>query len=460
MRTDPKIFKAYDIRGIYPFEINEKIAYAVGRALAIYLKPNQIVIGRDARLSSPSLTKNAIKGIIDQGVDVIDIGLATTPMMYFAAAKYHLDGGIMVTASHNIRELNGFKVIGRNILPLSGDKGIKEIQEIISQKKFFSILSFFTKKGRVTHKEVLSDYVDNIFKFTDVNRITNLKIVTDAGNGMAGLVFTEIVKQLLLKCQIIPLFWDLDGSFPNHLPNPTKLENLTALINKIKEEKADLGIATDGDADRIVFIDERGENIRTDCLFALLAKDVLEKHPGASIVYDLRMGWIVKEVIQENNGRGFVSRVGHSFIKQKMREVNAIFAGEFASHYYLGGELNNNNFFEAPFQIALMVLELLNRTNKKISELIAPFKKYYNTGELSFEVGDKEKVFKNVKSFYNQNKIISLDGIKVEFEDWWFILRPSNTEPVIRLIVEAISEDLMEEKKAELIELIRGKFLA
>lgn len=458
MRVDPKIFKAYDIRGLYPAEINERIAYAVGRALAIYLKPHQVVIGRDARESSPSLTTSAIKGIIDQGVDVLDLGLVTTPMMYFTAAQYHLDGGIMVTASHNVRELNGFKMIGYNVLPLSGERGIKEIREIMSQKRFFRVSSFFTKKGSVSQKDVLNGYVNSIFHFIDADKINRLKIVIDAGNGMAGLVLTEIARRLS-KCQIIPLFWDLDGSFPNHLPNPTRPENLTALISKVKKEKADLGMAADGDADRIVFIDERGEIIRTDCLFALLTKNILEKNPGANIVYDLRMGRIVREVIQENNGRGFVSRVGHSFIKQKMMEVNAIFAGEFSSHYYLGGVLNDNNFFETPFQVALMVLELLNRTNKKISELIAPFKKYYQTGELNFEVENKEKVFKIVKSFYRQNKISQLDGIKVEFPEWWFVLRPSNTEPVIRLIVEAARADLLTEKKTELAKLIKGKLL-
>ncbi|MFC1700780.1 phosphomannomutase/phosphoglucomutase [Patescibacteria group bacterium] len=448
MEINQKIFKAYDIRGIYPREINEEAVYAIGRAFVIFSKAKKIVVGRDIRLSSPALAKSLIRGIIDQGADVIDIGLITTPMMYFSVVEYGFDGGIIVTASHNSREFNGLKIVDKNSIPFSEDIGLKDIQEIISQDKLYSS----EVKGEIIKKEILSDYINNIFKFVQEEEVSNFKIVIDAGNGMAGLVLPELFNRL--QYQVIPLFWEPDGSFTNHLPNPSE-ENLKKLIEEVDKNKANLGIAFDGDADRVVFIDEKGEIIKSDYIIALMAKIFLVENPSAKIICDSRVGWIVRDIIKENNGQMIISRAGHSFIKKKMHEEKAVFAGELSGHYYLGA----NNNFESCFIVMLFLLKLMSQENKKISEIIKPLKKYYNTGELNFEVDGRKKVLENVESFYTKGNISYLDGLSIEYDDWWFNLRLSNTEPVMRLVIEAKKEGLLKEKKDELIGLIKGKLL-
>jgi len=433
------IFRAYDIRGIYPLELNEEIAYKIGRALVILMSPKRVVVGRDIRSSSPALAKSLIKGIIDQGTDVIDIGLATSPMTYFSILNFKVDGGISVTASHNSREFNGLKIIDRNGIPIT-ENDFKKIQEIVIKNNFPEV----SQKGVITEKEILKDFLEDIFKFVRPEEIPDLKVATDAGNGMAGLILPEFFTRLI-NCQAIPLFWELDGSFPNHLPEPAS-NNLNELKKSVLDYNANLGIAFDGDADRVVFLDEKGVVISADLISALLIKNYFS---GQKIIGDLRISWIVRDVVREGGGKLVRSRVGHSFIKQKMFQEKAAFGVELTGHYYLGGERN----FESSFVVVLLVLQLMK--DRKISELIEPFKKYFNSGELNFEVEDRNKALERVEVEYPEND--RLDGISVESNDWRFNLRSSNTEEIVRLVVEAKTKDLLEDKKEELMKLVKGK---
>lgn len=424
------IFRAYDIRGVYPLEINEEIAYNIGRALVVHLGFRNVVVGQDVRSSSPALAKELIRGITDQGADVIDIGLAASPMVYFSVINYGFDGGVSVTASHNSREFNGFKIVDKHAIPLGESVKLKGIKEFPP-----------AEKGEITKKEVLKDYIANILGLA--GDVPGLKVAADAGNGMAGLILPELFGQL--ECQAVPLFWEPDGSFPNHLPNPAG-ENLNELKKEILEHKANLGIAFDGDADRVVFLDEEGEVIPADFIAALMIKNYF---PGKKIIVDLRMSRIVKDVIQETSGQMIESKVGHSFVKTKMFAEKGDFAAELSGHYYLGA----NHNFESSFTVVLLVLKLMKE--KKISELIKPFRKYFNSGELNFEVEDRHDVLRRVGEAYPESTF--LDGVSFEADDWWFNLRLSNTEEIVRLVVEAASKDLMEDKKEELMGLIKGK---
>ncbi|MFC1789624.1 phosphomannomutase/phosphoglucomutase [Patescibacteria group bacterium] len=448
MKINPDIFRAYDIRGKYPEEINEEVAYKIGRAFVDFLnKKNKsklkIIVGQDMRLSSPSLSKAIIEGIIKGGADVIDVGLSTTPMTYFGVVAYSFDGGISVTGSHIPKDYNGFKLVREKATPISEKSGIKDIKKLAMEGSFVE-----KPLGKISKKKILNDYINHSLRFKK-EKINNLKIVVDAGNAMGGLILPIFFKKI--KCEIIPLYFKLDGSFPNHPPDPLEPKNLIDLQKKMLEVGADLGIALDGDADRVFFIDEKREIIGADFVTALIAKVLLKNNFGEKILYDLRSSLTVKEEIQTNNGIPIISRVGHSFIKEKMRKNNILFGGETSGHYYL----RENYFIESTLIVILKVLEIISQEGKPFSEIIQPLKRYFSSGEINFQVKNKEKKINLIREKYKSAKnIYNLDGLSVENEDWWFNVRPSNTENFLRLNLEAKTKELMEEKKKELSALI------
>ncbi|OGC78475.1 MAG: phosphomannomutase/phosphoglucomutase [candidate division Zixibacteria bacterium RBG_16_40_9] len=445
-KVDPAIFKAYDIRGIYPTQLDEEIAYLIGKALVEYLKPKNIAVGLDMRLSSPFLLENLTRGILEAGSSVVDIGLCSTDELYFAVGKFGYDGGVMITASHNPKEYNGFKICQKEAVPLSGDKGLKEIQQIITSERFSTV----TKKGNLIKKNVSADYIQHILSFVDVKKIKPFKIVVDAGNGMAGLLIPKLFAHL--PGQLIPLFFELDGSFPNHPASPIEPENLRFLQEKVLEEKAFLGAAFDGDADRVFIVDEKANILGGDIVTALVAKNLLKKEKNATILYNLICSRTVPKIIEANGGKTIKTRVGHALIKPLMKQYKAIFGGEHSGHFYY-----RDNFYADSALITLVVfLELSSEENKNVSELVKEIDQYYRSGEINSKVEDIPKKLQEIEKLYSKGKIDHLDGLTVEFENWWFNLRPSNTEPLLRLNVEADSKELLKQKTLELLNLIRS----
>ncbi|MBW2995679.1 phosphomannomutase/phosphoglucomutase [Candidatus Woesearchaeota archaeon] len=436
------IYKAYDIRGIYPSELNEDTAYKIGRAFVQFLKTDEVLVGRDGRLSSPKLFEALTNGITDQGANVIDIGLASTPMFYFGAAK--AKAAVMVTASHNPKEYNGFKFCKENAIPMSYDTGINEVERLVETK-----FQEPDQKGEIITKDIMDDFIKHNISFVKTKK--RFKIVVDAGNGMGSYTFPKIFEKL--PFDFIPLYCEMDFNFPNHEPNPLKYETLADLQKKVIEEKADLGIALDGDGDRCNLIDEKGEIITNDLTTALIAKALLKKNKGAKILYDLRSSKIVPEFIEKNKGHPVISRVGHSFIKAKMREQDAVFAGELSGHFYY----KDSFFTESSFITLALTLNLLAEEKKSLSKLVKPLKKYFPSGEINSEVADKEAKIKEIEQKYKDaEKTLHIDGISIYFKDYWFNVRPSNTEPLLRLNLEADTKELMEQKRDELLKLIRA----
>jgi phosphomannomutase len=433
-----EIFKAYDIRGIYPSELNEETAYKIGRAFVVLLKCRNVVIGRDMRKSSEPLFNAVAKGITDQGADVIDIGMATSPQLYFCSGKYRYDAGIMITASHNPAQYNGMKMVAKGVVPVSYDTGIKDIKELVEKGSFPEP----SKKGKIKTKNFHEDYKKFVTK--GIKKFP-LKVVIDTANSM-GAKEAEIIQDY---CEIVPLFFELDDSFPNHEANPLKYETLKDLQEKVVEEKADLGIAFDGDADRCAFVDEKGQIISSDMITALLAQEF----KGKKIGYDLRSSWTVAEEIKKNKGTPVMIRVGHVFIKQMMREQGIVFAGELSGHYYY----KDNYFCESSIKTCFLVMDMVSK-GKKLSELIQPLKRYFASGEINLEVMDKDAVLSKVEEKYGPEakEVLHLDGVSVIFDDWWFNLRKSNTEPLIRLNIEAKTKELMENKRDEVLNLVRS----
>lgn len=416
------IFKAYDIRGIYGEQLNEDIAYKIGRAFAMYIG-SKIVVARDNRLSSDSLFEALTRGITDQGSDVYDIGLSTSPMFYFAVSNLVCDGGVIITASHNPPQYNGFKMVRSDAMPLSGEDGIDQIKQLVEENNFSS-----SKKGNISTLDITDKYV-NSFEIKKYN----LKVVVDTANSVSGL----IVNRMFRGVSLFHLFSELDGSFPNHEPNPLEEKNIKDLKEKVLEYGADIGIAFDGDGDRVFFVDEKGELISSDLIIALIAKLIDKK-----VLYDLRCSNIIKETARDS----VMCRVGHSFIKKKMKDEDIFFGGEYSGHYYLK---QGSSYFESPYFVIYKLFEAME--NKKLSELIAPFKKYYHSGELNFEVKDKQSVIEKVEKNYSYGKITKIDGVRIDFDDWWFLLRGSNTEPILRLIIEAKSKELLDSKIKEIV---------
>ncbi|HLC97132.1 MAG TPA: phosphomannomutase/phosphoglucomutase [Candidatus Nanoarchaeia archaeon] len=434
------IFKAYDVRGIYPSELDEELAYKAGRAFVTFLKIKSVVVSQDMRESSSSLKRSLIKGIIDQGADVLEVeGLCSTPRNYFACWSLKAPGSIMVTASHNPGKYNGFKFTREKAIPISGETGIKNIEKLVLENKFKDI----GKKGKVIKKNIVDDYKKHILSLFDHKRIKPLKVVIDAGNGMGGRDMDLILTELPLK--VIRMYFDPDGNFPNHEANPLETENVVELQKKVVSENADLGIALDGDADRVFFVDEKGRIVPADFITCLLAEEILKRKKG-TVLYDLRSSWIVAETIRKHGGKPLMSRVGHAFIKEQMRKEKAVFAGELSGHFYFQDNFNTDSGIVA----AVRILEIISKENKKFSELVKPYEHYCQTGEINFEVKDKEGKMKELEKKYSTGKVSHLDGIRIDFDDWWFNARASNTEPLLRLNLEAKSRKLMEEKKKEI----------
>ena len=439
------IFKAYDIRGIYPTEINEDIAHKIGIAISQFLGKGTVVVGRDMRTSSLSLFQHLSSGLNEGGLDIIDIGLVTTPMISFATAHYHYDGGMMITASHNSKEYNGLKICKRNAHPVSYETGIGEIEKKIQAPSKSTVRH---KKGKIYTKDVFDDYVQHVLRFS--KKVKKLKVVVDAGNGMGGVIAPKLFK--FLPCDMIPLYFELDGTFPHHDANPLEPENMQDLIKEVLKHKADLGVAFDGDADRVMFVDNEGQIVSADIATALIAKEFLKHHPGETILHDLRSSWIVKEEIEKLGGKAKMCRVGHAFIKQALREMNGIFAGELSGHYYF-----RDNFFADSAAIALvMMLNVISEEDKPFAKIIAPLKRYHSTGELNSKVKDPDQLMNKIEKKYAHGNVLHLDGLSVEFDDWWFNLRKSNTEPLLRLNVEAKTSELLKEKSKEILDIIRG----
>jgi len=455
MKINPSIFKAYDIRGIYPSELNEEVIYKIGRAYAVLIqKENKgkltVAVGEDMRLSSPKLKEALIKGLVTQGVNVVEIGLVSTPTFYFAVANYGYDGGMQVSASHNPREWNGLKLVRKKAIPVSEDTGMKKIKAMVEKGEFMEV----EEKGEVSKKEgVLQDQIKHDFKYADISKIKLFKVVVDPANAM-GALYSEAMFDRL-PCELIKMNFELDGTFPNHEADPMKEENTKDLRKRVVKERADIGIAIDGDGDRIFFVDNKGELVPQQIIRGLLAKIFLREYPGATICYDIRPGKITVDMIKEAGGKPVVTRVGHSLIKEKMREVDALFGGESSGHFFLKLE---KGVYEVPVIVILKLLQELSESGKSFSELIKPYKKYFHSGEINLVVEDKLGKIKEIEELYKgeAKEVNNLDGIMVDMGDFWFNLRPSNTEAKLRLNLEATSNKLMEEKRDEVLKIIRG----
>ena len=439
------IFKAYDIRGVYPEQLNEATAEKIGRAIVEFLKAKTVVIGRDMRPHSVPLFHALVKGITEQGANVIDLGLCSTPMCYHANGKLKADASVMITASHNPAEWNGFKICRENAIPLSGKSGIGDIEALVQKDQW----SAPQRTGTVSSYDIAGEYGQFLRSHAHLNR--KLKVVVDYANAMGSYEIAGIEDFF----EIIPLYKELDGTFPNHEANPLKQDTLTAIRAKVKETGADFGAAFDGDADRCGFIDDKGEVIQMDLFTALIAQDILsdnrtgEKLP---ILYDLRSSWSVRECIAENGGTPIMSRVGHAFIKAQMRETGAVFAGELSGHYYF----KENFTAESQGLATVKLANLICRKNRPVSELVAPLRKYYSSGEINSKVADTGVILDQIRKKYADGHLFELDGISSEYSDWWFNVRASNTEPLLRLIVEAATPEAMAEKRDALLAVIRG----
>lgn len=447
IKISPKIFRAYDIRGIYPEEINKDVAYFVGKAFCLFLKDYykksspKIVVGHDARISSPELFDGIIKGIWSAKGKVLDLGFCSTPLNYFSIWQKKADGGVMVTASHNPKEYNGFKLSLRNVKALSTKKGTE-----ILFKKILKLKKTIPKKKMIEKISPINDYVDFLEKKIEDKDFSSLKIVIDFSNGSMGPIFKKIAQVFLINYQA--LFEEPDGNFPNHDPNPLKEENRIFIKKYLKKGKFNLGVMFDGDGDRIYFLDERGNFIRADYILALLAKFYLKE--SKYIVCDLRASRGVEEAIQKEGGILIRSKVGYPFIKSAMEKYRAFLGGELSGHYFW----KETSFSEMPELALLRILKILKETRKPISLLIKDIAKYPNSEEINFEIEQKNEVMEKLKEIYKDGKISEIDGLTVEFKDWWFNIRPSNTEPLLRLTVEAKTKKLLLKKISELKKLI------
>jgi phosphomannomutase len=446
---DPKVFKAYDVRGIYPSELDEEGAYAIGRAYAEQFEPKAIAVGRDMRVSSPSVAEAVIRGASEAGTEVLDIGLVGTEMLYFAVGDLGLDGGVAVTASHNPKEYTGMKVVRRGALPVGGDSGLLDIRD---RALALSGPVRGQTPGVSRKVDVYPAFVDKVLSFIDVSAVKPLRVVIDAANGMAGAMLPPVLDRLPVEA--VRCFFEPDGSFPNHEPNPLLPENREFIMSKVLEEKADLGIAFDGDADRCFFVDDTGAFVPGDFVTALLAESMLEKEPGATIIYDVRASWAVRDVVERAGGTPLANRVGHAFIKLRMREVDAVFAGEVSGHYYF------RDFSQADSGVipALLMLEQISKKGAPLSEILRPYReRYFLTGEINSRVDDVAVKLQELKEhFAPEGEVSHLDGISITAKDWHLNVRPSNTEPLLRLNLEAFDPELLERKRDEALAVIRS----
>jgi phosphomannomutase len=446
---DPSVFKAYDIRGLYPAELDEDGAYRVGRAYAEHFEPRAVAVGHDMRTSSPPMYGAVVNGVADAGSDVVELGLVGTEMLYHAVSELSLDGGICVTASHNPKEYTGMKIVRRGALPVGGDSGLAEIRG--RAETGFPASS---QRGSVRSEDVWPSFVSKVLSFVDAESVRPLRVVVDAANGMAGVMLPPVLERLP-QLDVVRCYFEPDGTFPNHQPNPLLPENREFIIAKVGEENADLGVAYDGDADRCFFVDDTGEFVPGDFVTALLAEAVLAKSPGEKVIYDVRASWAVPQTIERHGGTPLVNRVGHAFIKQRMRAEDAVFAGEVSAHYYFR-DFSQADTGVVPF---LVMLELLSRSGAALSELLRPYReRFFLTGEINTPVADVPLKLQELKERYaaEGGRVSHLDGISIDFDDWHFNVRPSNTEPLLRLNLEALSEERMVEKRDEVLGVIRA----
>lgn len=448
VKIDPNIFSSYDVRGIYGENLNDEIAYRIGRATAHYLQVPEIAVGRDMRLSSPQIAAALIRGIIDQGVNVVDLGMTTTDELYFAVGKFHYSAGVMVTASHNPGKYNGLKFCRAEAFPISKESGLADIRDLAISGDFPTP----ARKGEISKRDVLDAYIEHALSFIDVKQIKPLTVVIDAGNGMAGMVMPKVFEKL--PCKLVPLYFELDGSFPHHPASPIEPENMADLQKKVRETGADLGAAFDGDADRMFPVDERGEIVDGSLVTAIAANSLLQKYPGSTILYNLIVSKSVPELVAKLGGKSFRTRVGHSYIKADMRTHNAIFGGEHSGHFYF----RDNWYADSGLIALLMTLELVSVGGKPLSAMLEPLDHWVRSGEYNSTVSDARNKLAALEEHFGKtaSSVDHLDGVTFDFGDWWFNVRPSNTEPLLRLNVEARSRELMDKKRDEVLAFIRG----
>ena len=444
-------FKAYDVRGRVPSELDDDIAYRVGRAYAEFVKPKTVAVGRDIRASSPALTEQLIKGLTESGVDVLDIGIGGTELVYFATFDRKLDGGIMVTASHNPPDYNGMKLVREGSRPISADTGLQDIRAIAERGEFKPA----AKRGSVRAFDVQPDYIRHLLSYVDLTALAPLKIVVNAGNGGAGPIVDLLEPHLPFK--FVKLFHEPDGTFPNGVPNPMVVENRKVTSDRIRQEKADLGIAWDGDYDRCFFFDEQGVFIEGYYVVGLLAQSFLEKSPGGRIVHDPRLTWNTLDMVATGGGEAIQSKSGHAFIKQKMREVDAVYGGEMSAHHYF----RKFSYADSGMVPWLLVAELMSQREKSLSALVGErMKQFPASGEINRKVKDAPAALELAEATYANGAldVDYTDGLSIEFADWRFNLRASNTEPLLRLNVESRGdEQLMQRRTAELLRLMGGE---
>ncbi len=438
------IFKAYDVRGVYPDELNEDVARRVGAAFARFVESDQAVVGRDMRQSSPALANAFAEGVAAEGGTVVDVGEVSTDALYFASGKLDLPG-VMFTASHNPARYNGMKMCKAQAVPIGSDSGMSEIRDMAQT------LDPTKTTPRIEENDILGDYAEHCRSFVDAGALRPLKVAIDAGNGMAGKTVPIVFEPL--PFEVSPLYFDLDGKFPNHPANPIEDANLVDLQKLVRDRGCDVGIAFDGDADRMFLVDERAELISGSLTTAMVAHTLLKKYPGEKIIYNLICSWVVREVIEENGGEPIRTRVGHSFIKQIMAKTGAIFGGEHSGHYYF----RDNFRADSGMIAALLVLEAMSASDAPLSEILEPFRRYFDSGEINTEVTDQEGAVKKLTEVFSDGKQDFTDGLTVEYEDWWFNCRASNTEPLLRLNLEARTNELMQAKRDDVLRVIRGE---
>jgi phosphomannomutase len=439
------IFKAYDVRGVVPAQIDDDVARRIGSAFAAWAGAPRIAVGRDCRLSSPALAQALSEGIASHGADVIDLGLAATDLLYFASGWLDVPG-VMLTASHNPPDYNGFKFCLSGARPVGQDTGLADICRLAEEDAPPSGAS----TGQVEARDLLEAYADHVLSFIDPSRLAPLTVVADTANGMGGLVLPAVMARLPVT--LIHLFPELDGTFPNHPADPIQPENQRDVKAAVREHHADIGLAFDGDADRVFLVDEHAEGVSGSEVTALVARALLERNPGAKVVHNLICSWAVPEVIRESGGEPIRTRVGHSFIKQVMAETGAVFGGEHSGHYYF----RDNYRADSGLIAAVIVLERLSVTDAPLSEVLAPLRRYHDSGEINTEVKDQAATIEAIASAFDGRQD-RLDGLTVEFDDWWFNVRPSNTEPLLRLNVEARTRELLDERTDEVLRMIRAE---
>lgn len=448
MQVDPGIFKAYDIRGIYPDPLNEEVAYAIGRAFVTFLEVDKVIVGRDMRLSGPSMKENLIRGLTDQGADVIDIGMVSTDQYYYACAMLG-HAGMMVTASHNPKDYSGFKMVRKMPQLLSGDEGIQDLRRIVEADAYAPLPE---KKGSISQVDLSEDFIKHVLSLIDVDGLKPLKVIADTGNGMVGPILERVYKHL--PVELVGMYLDPDGSLPNHGLDPLQPENRAELQARVVAEGADIGFAFDGDGDRFFTIDDRGEFVAGDFMTALMGEYYLEKYPGAKILHDVRASWAVRDLITAAGGTPLVERVGHAFIKRRMSDEDAVFAGEVTGHYYF------KDFFFADSGIvpSLIIMEMLSKHNTSLSALLTQLEaKYFISGEINTRISaDPKAKMQEIAAAFPDAEIDWLDGVSIIYEDWHCNVRPSNTEPLLRLNLEAMSQELMEAKRDQVMAIINS----